>query len=140
MRSALLLNLLFLFPQLVTAGEFTNFGKIYFQKADTWVFANKTCLHEQNFYHQTKDFIEKISCSGSDDSRCEVWKTVPLVQPVHSYRFFCSRYSEDECVDSSKIRFLQDPNVRFEVYSSQKAFRENERPLKKGWYRVPGCY
>ncbi len=130
---------IFVGPSNVYAGEFTNFGKMLFQKADTWVDANDICYSDQNYYHINKEYIEKVRCSGSDDSNCEVWKLIPLVQPSKTAKFFCAAKTEGGCTSTPANSLTNIPYLRYDVYRNRKSFAANERPVRSGWYLVPSC-
>ena len=118
------------------AGEYTNFGKIQFQSASTWVPANKVCQDAGFLYHKTKDFVVVNYCndSGSD---CTT-KSKALVQPMNSTRQRCASYSGDNCSAWITVPFNQG-TVKAEVYSSMSAMSDNKSPKSTYSYTVEAC-
>ena len=125
-------------------GEFTSVGRIHFQKAATWVPANKVCVADGVYYHKTKANIEVEYCNESDSgskSNCRM-VSKPLVQPMISSRQVCTQWtgSDDQnCAATAVVRYVQGPTVKVEIFGSQRDMEENRSPIRTGSYTISNC-
>lgn len=137
----LLLILAVLTSTTAHGGEFTQFGKILFQSASTWVPGNKTCVSEGNIYHRDLEAIPVERCNNDDKTNCTV-ELRPLEQPIVSTRQRCVAYSDSDnrnCVKWETVPFKQGPELKVEVYASEKDIEDNRTPRKILRYTIPSC-
>lgn len=120
------------------AGEYTNYSRVLFQSASTWVPANKVCQANGFLYHKTKDSIPSYECTGSNDSSCTVVGYKPLVQPMNSAKDVCVEFRSDRCVAYAPTAFDQT-TYTVSVYSSYSAFDKNSTPKSQATYAFPAC-
>ena len=118
------------------AGEYTDYGRITFQKASTWVPANKVCSQGGFLYHKTKEFVAVDYCDDDNNNCKTVYKA--LVQPVNSTRQRCSKMEDDECVAWTTVSFVQG-TVKADVYESMSALHDDEAPKSSFSYTVDAC-
>lgn len=138
---AILMAMTVLFSGAAFAGEFTDFGKIHFQAASTWVESNKVCQAGGMYYHTKKAVQEKYECNDSG-SNCRVWTTIPLVQPIESTRQRCAVFTggdEGGCARWETVRYKQGPVVDVKTYASMHDWEENRNPIAVRKFTIPAC-
>lgn len=119
------------------AGTYTQFGKILFQKASTYVPANKVCQLDGMLYHKTKKSIAVDYCNDDDQDCVTVNKA--LVQPVKSSRKRCAQKDDNHCLAWETVSFVQG-TVKAKVYRSLSALQDDEAPIRVYSYTVENCH
>lgn len=138
---ALILALSVLASASAAAGEFTYFGRIFFQSASTWVPANKVCQSGGYFFHKTKSAIE-VCRDDRDHGSCRKSEMRPLVQPIVSTRTICVRSAggdNDRCLETGSAAYVQSPKAPVAVYRNYQAFDKNHAPARNYTYTIPAC-
>lgn len=138
---ALLLILAVLTSTTAHGGEFTQFGKILFQSASTWVPGNKTCVANGNIYHQELEAIPVERCNNDSKNNCPV-ELMQLEQPIVSTRKRCAAYTDSDnktCAKWVTVPFKQGPELKVEIYDSEKDIEDNRSPRKIIRYTIPNC-
>lgn len=121
---------------IVMAGNFEVYGRIHFQKASTWVPANKVCQQDGYLYHKTKDFVQP-SCTGKDVvAGCTAPKA--LIQPMNSTKTVCVESSRNFCKKTA-VRPYNQGTVTVKVFASQIAWDKNQMPIDTYKYTVDYC-
>jgi hypothetical protein len=127
------------------AGEFTEFGRIHFQSASTWVPANKVCQRNGFYYHSKKDSVAVEHCPGDDNpgsANCKVTYK-KLEQPMMSTRKRCAATDSSdrgECVKWEIIPYKQGPIVPVNIYDSLHSLEENRAPKAVRSFTIPNCF
>ncbi len=139
-RSIYSILILCLMTSVSMGGEFTNYGKILFQSADTWVPVNRVCRVSSYLYHKDQAYVEKVRCYGKDQDNCEVWDRRELKQAVNSLRDKCSRFVQGDCVEFEPAALIQGINAgEAKIYRSRKGFEEGEAPVDSFLINIPSC-
>jgi hypothetical protein len=124
------------------AGEFTEFGRVLFQGASTWVQANKVCQKNGMLFHRSKREVDVTYCDRGDLSNCVLVKRPLGPQPIRSTTEKCALTSggeREKCVKWVTVPLVQGPVFEAKVYGSEKDLDERRQPKAIYEYEAPNC-
>ncbi len=122
---------------IVMAGNYEVYGRIHFQKASTWVPANKVCQQGGYLYHKTKDYVTNYCTERDKAEGCEA-NPVALVQPMMSSKTVCVESNRSTCTKSA-VRPYNQGTVTVKVFASQAAWENDQYPVDTYKYTVDSC-
>jgi hypothetical protein len=124
------------------AGEFTEFGRVLFQGASTWVRADKVCQKDGMLFHKSKQEVSVNYCNGRDNSNCVLVKKPLGPQPIKSTTQRCvlsNGSDRDDCVKWATVPFVQGPTFKAKVYWSEQDYEQQRHPRATFDFVVPNC-
>ncbi|NQZ02059.1 MAG: hypothetical protein HRT45_15470 [Bdellovibrionales bacterium] len=125
------------------SADWTNYGKIEFQKGNKWVKASALCVAGDQFFHA--DAQPRIACQDNAEGDCRVSHVFDPVfyQPMNSSRARCDRRegegSGGACLKWVEVDFIQTAMVKNVTYNRRKDFEEGAEPKSVSYTIIPAC-
>lgn len=114
--------------------KFQRGNSILFRRDSTYVnvLYNKTICHDGDDFHaKVTQCVEwKVD---SDDRKCVRREKNVIFQPMEDYRFRCSHYEDDDCVEWEKVPLNQSPKRILEIKDNDGQVRSTKKKI------IPRC-
>ena len=116
-------------------GTIVGGDKILFQQDSIFVNSvyNKSLCYDRGIYYATiKNHCFKSINVGNDQTECISKGSLKTTQPIESVRERCSKFEENNCVETKMVPFIQSRvrNIRY--------INNNSEYTKK--IKIPSCY